>query len=389
MDDLEQRVQIARALLARGIQPFDLTAGPAMMLGAQALGPLTTRLPRAIPFPEGLVPCPQPIVPAPDPSAPLPHADVVVITWTVDENDALADVLTPGFTRAHWHRYSRNFASHYAPLIRAGAPAQFAQRLGSYLPTKIGSVNVLAMKSELHLNQDGIATGVGTATLPVKDFFAQIIDEVTPKVILTIGTSGSVFTDFQLGDVVVSRAARFRCASEFRNETFNHQTFTSDWEIPTAHFEAAQGLMSPFSADLAEPPFVPPTVAYHYHGSQIHTDPNIPDIKLDGRDFPAFHPILTTDYFEYGTSTNGLQNEGCAVEMGDAVLGLLASEMAAPPKWAAVRNMSDPTINGELPSTEYKLNLQTEFAVAYYTAYGYTTSVTGALATWGIIAGMN
>ena len=48
----------------------------------------------------------------------------------------------------------------------------------------------------------------------------------------------------------------------------------------------------------------------------------MPDIKLDGRDMPAFHPILTTDYFEYGTSGNRFDLEGAAVEMGDAVLGL-------------------------------------------------------------------
>jgi hypothetical protein len=38
----------------------------------------------------------------------------------------------------------------------------------------------LCIKSELHLNQDLIKTGDGTATLPVKDFFQQIIAEVLP-----------------------------------------------------------------------------------------------------------------------------------------------------------------------------------------------------------------
>jgi hypothetical protein len=49
--------------------------------------------------------------------------------------------------------------------------------------------------------------------------------------------------------------------------------------------------------------------------------------------------------------------------------------------------MSDPQINGALPTKEYHLNTQTMWAVGYYTAYGYYTSVTGALATWAIIAG--
>jgi hypothetical protein len=389
MEDLEERVQIARDLLSSGITELDLEMHPDLSLMPADAG-LTADL--AIPFPDGLAPIPAPIVPAPDPTAPLPAADVVVITWTVDENDALADVLTPGQGRLKWHRYARDFAL-YAPKIRGGAPAQHAQRLGSYMPTSIGGRSVLCVKSELHLNQDSLKTGEGTATLPVKDFFKQIIDEVKPKVVLTIGTSGSVFEDFQLGDVAVTRAAKFRCASEFRNEVFNHQTFTSDWQIPTTHLDEATALMRRFAPDLAEPPFLPPTKAYHYHGAHIHTDDNLPDIKMEqgARDMPEFHPILTTDFFEYGTSSNGLQNDGCAVEMGDAVLGLVVSEMAEAdrPKWAVVRNMSDPTINGDLPTTEYQLNLQTEFAVAYYLNYGYTTSVTGALATWGIIAGLD
>ena len=50
---------------------------------------------------------------------------------------------------------------------------------------------------------------------------------------LTIGTAGSVFDDFQLGDVVITRAAKFRLADEFRNEPFNGQTFRSEWALPT------------------------------------------------------------------------------------------------------------------------------------------------------------
>jgi hypothetical protein len=51
--------------------------------------------------------------------------------------------------------------------------------------------------------------------------------------------------------------------------------------------------------------------------------------------------------------------------------------------------MSDPQINGELPSSGFRLNQQTVWAVAYYEAYGYYTSVVGALATWAVIAGLN
>jgi uridine phosphorylase len=84
----------------------------------------------------------------------------------------------------------------------------------------------------------------------VKDFFNQIIDEVNPKVFLTIGTSGSVFEQFGLGDAVISRAAKFRLKSEFRNEAFNGNTYRSDWQIPTDHLDAAVALMQPFGTQL-------------------------------------------------------------------------------------------------------------------------------------------
>ena len=51
--------------------------------------------------------------------------------------------------------------------------------------------------------------------------------------------------------------------------------------------------------------------------------------------------------------------------------------------------MSDPVINGALPSTTYHLNDHTTWAVVYYTAYGIYTSINGAIATWGIIAGLS
>jgi hypothetical protein len=41
---------------------------------------------------------------------------------------------------------------------------------------------------------------------------------------------------------------------------------------------------------------------------------------------------LTTDFFEFGTSSTGLGNLGCGVEVGNAVFGLVAEELddAAP-----------------------------------------------------------
>ena len=255
---------------------------------------------------------------------------------------------------------------------------------------------MLCVKSELHLNQDGIqdkgpdGKGLGMATLPVKDFFHQVIAETGAGYILTIGTAGSVFHEFVLGDVVVTRAARFKCSQEFRNEPFNHQAFQSDWPVPTRLFDAAESLMATTAAELAQPPVGPPSPAYPA-GSLASPDEVPTRVRWDGHPpLEEFWPILTTDYFESGTTTNRLDAEGAGVEMGDAVLGLAVSELIEDerPRWLLIRNMSDPVINGDLPAKKFHLNEQTTWAVAFYTAYGYYTSVNGAIVAWAVIAGL-
>jgi hypothetical protein len=384
--DLAERKEIARALLSDGVEPIDLELTPDL-LALPAEAALTADL--AIPFPPGLAPVPQPLEPPPGPDAPLPKTDVVVVTWTVAEVNALADALTPGNGRALWYRYARGFEDQYAARIRAGAPAAKARRLGSYFRTQIGTKSVLCFKSELHLNQDGISTGDGTATLPVKDLFRQLIDEAQPTVVLTVGTGGGVAANQDLGDVVVTRAARFRCQSEFRNEVWNGKTYTSDWQIPTTWFDKAQELMGAYANELVEPGFGPPTKRYGVDGLVQSTPPNTPSIHLDGRELPAFNPVLTTDFFEFGTSANALDQQGCVVEMGDAVLGLLCAELPNAPRWAIVRNISDPQINADLPTEPRNRDMQAHWAVWYYEVYGYWTSVMGALATWAIVAGLD
>jgi hypothetical protein len=222
----------------------------------------------------------------------------------------------------------------------------------------------------------------------VRDLFAQLIREVRPSVVLTVGTAGATFRDHDLGDVAVTRGAKFRLQKEFAQEDFANAAYRSDWEIPTKHFATALTLMAKTSKSrLKEPAGVTPTVRYKLGGPPPVNDP---DIKLDdGEALPRFHPILTTDFFEFGTSTNGLEAQGCGVEMGDAVLGLVAEELSNPPKWAVIRNFSDPQINGDLPDGPGReLNVQAAWAVYYYRKYGYWTSVNSALATWAIVAGL-
>jgi hypothetical protein len=69
--------------------------------------------------------------------------------------------------------------------------------------------------------------------------------------------------------------------------------------------------------------------------------------------------------------------------MGDAVLGLVCRELGSvAPGWLAIRNASDPQIDGTLPLDEQK-----RAAARIYERYGYWTTVGSAIATWAVIAG--
>src|SRR5215831_7554358 len=69
----------------------------------------------------------------------LPKADVLVVTWTVDEGHALSRVLTPGKDSANdYVPYTRNFDQISNGMVPR-CPAREAKRLGAYWTTKIGT----------------------------------------------------------------------------------------------------------------------------------------------------------------------------------------------------------------------------------------------------------
>jgi len=395
--ELRDRKEIARALLVEGRTILDDMADSGVDIGAFApMAALQADL--NIPFPANLGPVPEEIDPKPSPGDRLPQADVLVITWTVAEQNALCDVLTPGFSRVKWYRYNRRYNSHYDELIREGAPSKRFKILGSYFVTWINGKKVLCFKSELHLNQDGIDLPAtpGIATLPVKDLFEQLIEETGAGHVITVGTAGGIDVKHDLGDVVVTRGARFRLQDEFKNAPYNDQSYSSDWEVPTTYFTKAEELMALFANRLQEPEFGPPTKRYNFDGELFKAKANKPSIIHEkgttaANRIPEFHPILSTDFFEFGTSANAeeLLQIGCGMEMGDAVLGLAVEGMETPPNWLVIRNLSDPQINGDLPTGPGRgLNMQAHWAVWYYETYGYWTSVNSALSTWAVIAGL-
>lgn len=314
-----------------------------------------------IPWPSGLAPEAVTPTKAPPPSHALPKADVLVVTWTVAEAKALADVLTPGVPSTAWYVYRHKFDT-YKPKIRAGAPALESDCLGVYHQCRIGQRSVVCMKSDLHLSQDG-------PELPVRALWRQIIEETGAKLVISTGTAGGIGAQTLLGDVIVTRSVQFDCKKTFAKSPFAKAAY-NDGALDVAsagRFAAADESLIPANAtNLPQAPRTPRIV---------------PATAAD----PA--TVLTTDFFAFDDTTDYYKlreynPHAHAVEMGDAVLGLVCAEdIANPPRWAIVRNASDPQIDGSVPLKE-----QAQQAAHIYEKYGYWTTVGSAIGCWALIA---
>jgi len=342
--------------LRREIIDFDSEAPP----GREFLAFTTaTGLSRytEVPWPKGLAPKTG-AAPRGASGGPLPRADVLVVTWTVDEGHALSRVLTPGKdSRNDYRPYTHNFAA-IARKMRSGCPALQAKRLGAYWTTTIGKTKAVVFKSDSHMSQDG-------PQLPNRDVWRQIIDEVRPKLVLTTGTAGGIGEQFEVGDVVVSPVVRFDCRAKFKSEPFHDAHYASS-AFSTQHLATAKTLFKANSGQLPKDNTRQPQI-----------------VRVSTRALAS--SVVTTDFFGFDTSDDHyrLQGLGDVSEMGDAVLGLVSSEMGPEaPRWVAVRNVSDPQIKAD----GMTLKQQAALAAQIYKGFGRWSSVCSAIVCWALIA---
>ena len=309
-----------------------------------------------VPWPKGLAPRTGP-APTGDHDSPLPRANVLVVTWTVDEGHALSRVLTPGKdSHDDYFSYTHNFAE-LSQKMRKGCPALELNRLGAYWTTTIGKQSVVVFKSDSHMSQDG-------PDLPNIDVWTQIIEEVQPKLVITTGTAGGIGKDFEVGDVIVSPIVRFDCTSKFKKEPFAKANYNSV-KANAANFRTAKSLFKANAAQLPKDNTRLPKIV------QVSTT------ALDSS-------VVTTDFFGFDTSDDHykLQGLGDVSEMGDGVLGLVASQMGdKAPRWLAIRNVSDPQIKAE-----GTLKQQAALAAQIYKGFGRWSTVCSAITCWASIA---
>jgi nucleoside phosphorylase len=310
-----------------------------------------------IPWPKRLAPRTGP-KPRRGGEFPLPRADVLVVTWTVDEGHALSRVLTPcKDSRNDYLAYTHNFAA-ISRKMRRGCPALQAKRLGAYWTTTIGAKTVVVFKSDSHMSQDG-------PQLPNIDLWRQIVEEVRPGLVITTGTAGGIGKELAVGDVIVSPLIRFDCTAKFKKQPFAQAAYTSAAAKAT-HFAAARSLFKANAAQLPKDNARPPRII------------RVPAQALGSA-------VVTTDFFGFDTSDDHykLQGLGAVSEMGDAVLGLVAAEMgASAPRWLAIRNVSDPQIKAD----GLTIRQQAAIAAQIYKGFGRWSSVCSAITCWASIA---
>ncbi|MGA2139145.1 MAG: hypothetical protein ABSH14_09825 [Verrucomicrobiia bacterium] len=345
--------------LQREIIDFDseAPAGREFMAFTTATG--MTRF-EDIPWPSGMAPKTDP-QPKGNGSKPLPKADVLVVTWTVDEGHALSRVLTPGKdSRDDYLPYTHNYAA-ISKKMRAGCPARNARRLGSFWNTSIAGKSVVVFKCDSHLSQDTEKTAPPPGTLPNYDVWRQIIQEVQPKLVITTGTGGGIGKECEVGDVVVSSIVRYDAIKWLKSTPYHNAVYT-DGKPNAKYFATAKKLFKANADRLPQDNTRPPKIFV------AKTNPT---------------SVVTTDFFGFDISDNhyGLQGLGMICEMGDAVLGQVASDTSSPPRWVAVRNVSDPQIKAE-----GTLRDQSRLAANIYKGFGRWSSVCSAIVCWALIA---
>jgi hypothetical protein len=170
--------------------------------------------------------------------------------------------------------------------------------------------------------------------------------------------------------VIVSPVVRFDCTAKFKNKKIDgtliaHENFKST-AVKSTLMATARKLVKANAGQLPQDNTREPKI--------VRVAPN----DLD-------HSVVTTDFFGFDIADNHfrLRGLGDVCEMGDAVLGLVASRMgSAAPRWVAVRNVSDPQIKAEGTLKE-----QAQRAATIYKAFGRWSSVCSAIVCWALIVG--
>lgn len=319
------------------------------------------------------------------PTASLPAADIVVITWTSAEWSALDHVFANSQTvrtpsdeswRKQWYAYSKN-----APK------SDFSPLWGEFRLVKINQQTVLLFKSEAHLAHPPYISGL-------EAMVQQIVADVKPKQIYSIGTAGGSSLSEVLGDTVVTNSGHIILKKkENLVVDYNNQTVSCNWFPSLAlQQEVTDNLLMPLSLVLTADELnnlldklhqAKPDSAALMLNDLINA-PLSPDKLTTPKILPAKdYPLLTTDYYFIANGNDSSQYS--TLEMDDTVIGHEAGALGV--NYTFVRNISDPiVVSASASGNPIPDDIREEWSSLIYQTCGLYTSFNGALTTWACIA---
>jgi nucleoside phosphorylase len=281
--------------------------------------------------------------PLPTPPANLPKASAVVITWADAEWAALQHVFCAGNssmpysdrsrgTWAGWEKYSLNLPS--------GAPSDWTF-WGYYRLVQVSGNPVLLFKSNTHLDWSGANY--------LEALVKVLATQVTPDVILSIGTAGGAEIQDHIGTVrIVSAATLYTSGSTTSWPEYKNGWTAGQTVLGNANFKQ---LLLPVPTKLTDLLALCSQFNQHYRANYTlaQLDPNglnlgdaMPQI-VDQSGGGA--SLLTTPTFVVGTTAGNYQAY-TSIEMDDAIIGEAC--MGNGVAFGFVRNVSDPVQNAAL-----------------------------------------
>jgi len=326
-----------------------------------------------------------------------PKADAIVMTWTSAEWAAMDHVFIRNAVAESPSSAMPSSSSWY--LYSRGAPASSSSSGGKlwgyYQLIRINSVaggsrTVLLFKSDAHLAHSPYLKGL---TKEVQDLIA----DVSPSRIYSIGTAGGATDQQNLGDVAITNGATCQLTlSENARSTDNGRTFTCTTFFPNTTnllprvqqklfyklnqvvtLAELQNILTQAKAQSQNKSLIPYTL------NDLMNNPIQPS-NLGAPKAVDFQgtPLLTTDtYFIAKGNTPAY----AALEMDDGVVAAAAAALSIP--FAFIRNISDAVIvTTDQAGRPIPSDAREAWSSEQYDHFGVYSSFNGALAAWATLA---
>jgi hypothetical protein len=294
------------------------------------------------------------------PKTELPKADFLIITWTDAETDALAKIFGSGKCS-----YKTLTSNTLTPLKVVGIPLpESANYHGFFFQCTIATKSVVACKCNFHPKMQ---------TTETENLIKKIIGTAGThnyKYVITSGTAGGIWDSIDVGDVVVTNAARFGLTLPAKKNL----RFTGVANVKGSKPDNAATWFDYVNANLikdndcvAQNLFTAggratisgkPKILYQSSGSNIDAVVTNSHINNDHIDEEKSNLSI---YKTMGASLD--ENDAFAAESCKAI-GFA--------NWVSIRNISD------LPRSSN---------ANQYTTYEYCSSINGAYAVWAFIMG--